>query len=151
MSAYIKNVGIGDLAPVFAELLKEGKAVKFTVVGNSMYPIFRDKIDSVVLEKAEKLKKYDIPFYKRENGEYILHRIVKSKDGIFSCAGDNEFEIEYPVYSHQVIGKVSGFYRRGRFISCKNIAYRCYAFLWVNFKILRPIAYLIIKLRRKMK
>ena len=151
MSERVKNVGIGHLAPVFAELIKEGKAVKFTVVGDSMYPMLRTKTDCVLLEKAEKLKKYDIPFYKRGNGEYILHRIVKVDGGVFSCAGDNETKIENPVYSHQVIGKVSGFYRNGKFISCKNILYRLYTFLWINFKFVRPVIFLIIKLRRKKK
>ena len=151
MAEHVKKVGISVLAPVFSELLEEGKTVKFTVVGNSMYPMLRSGVDSVVLEKKEKLKKYDIPFYKRENGEYILHRIVKEKDGAFFCAGDNELELEYPVHKSQIIGVVSGFYRKDRYISAKNFFYICYSFFWVNFKYLRFIFFGLNKIRRRIK
>lgn len=149
MSKHVKKVGMAHLAPLFSEVIESGKTVKFKVVGNSMYPMLRNEVDSVVLGSAEKLSKHDIPFYRRKNGEYILHRIVKAESGSFSCAGDNQLEIEHPVTKEQIIGKVVGFYRRDKYISCNNFIYRCYSFLWINFKFVRPVFFILRKLRRR--
>jgi hypothetical protein len=42
-------------------------------------------------------KKYDVIFYRRENGQYVLHRIIKIKKDGYVCRGDNQTAKEYPV------------------------------------------------------
>jgi len=88
-----------ELGPFIEESVKAGKKVKLTVTGDSMYPLFKSRVDTVVLDipKNKKPGKYDIVFYKRDNGRYILHRILKEKNGAFVIAGDNEVKKEYPV------------------------------------------------------
>lgn len=136
------------LAPLIIESLKGGSEVKLTVTGNSMYPLLRSRVDTVVLVKTNKLKKYDIPFYKRENGKYILHRIVKIKNNELYIAGDNETIIEYPVKKEQVIGVVSGFYRNGIYFSVKNPLYKIYSFVWCK---VIPNRYIILKFLIKLR
>ncbi|NLB80204.1 MAG: hypothetical protein GX800_00985 [Clostridiaceae bacterium] len=126
----IKNTSINDLYPVIAQLL-ENQDVKLIIKGNSMYPLLRSNVDSVVLTKKNKIKKYDVLFYKRENGEYIIHRLIGKKDNAFSMAGDFETELEYPIYEHQVIAVIRSFYRGKKHISCSNLLYKAYSFLWV--------------------
>ena len=48
-----------------------------TTVGYSMYPLLRDRRDNIVVRPCNgRLKKYDVPLYKRGD-EYVLHRIIK--------------------------------------------------------------------------
>ena len=139
---------MNELGPFIEESIKLGKKVKLTVTGDSMYPLFKSRIDTVVLAVDEKenkysdykkYKKYDIVFYKRDNGRYILHRILKEKNGSFVIAGDNETVKEYPVRKDQIIAKVTGFIRKNKFHSPDELFYRIYAFLWVNLFSLRPL------------
>ena len=127
----VKQVNMSVLSAVIIDSLNNNSDVNLTVTGNSMYPIFRGGVDSVLLTVKSNIKKYDIPLYKRENGDYILHRIVKIKDNCLYIVGDNQTNIEYPVYSHQVLAIVKGFYRKGKYISCDNVFYKLYSFFWV--------------------
>ncbi len=135
-----------ELGPFIEESIKTGKKVKLTVVGDSMYPLLKSRVDTVVLDipKNEEnlFGKYDIVFYKRDNGRYILHRILKKKNGDFVIAGDNEVVKEYPVRYDQIIAKVTGFVRKGKFHSADELFYKLYAFIWVNFF---PIRHIILK------
>lgn len=126
------------LAQLMQPTLDEGKSVKFTVVGNSMYPVFRNGADTVTLQKNDKVSKYDVIFYRRDNGEYVLHRIVgKGKDGWKLC-GDNQLLIEYPVKDENIIGTVTAFSRKGKTITADKLWYRVYSYIWVNLIPLRP-------------
>ena len=130
-------------------VLESGKSVKFTVVGNSMYPIFRSDVEKVTVVKAEKVKKSDVILYRREDGSYVLHRVVgKGKLG-FKLCGDNQTLIEYPVKRENVIAVMISFERNGREIGRNNIWYVLYSFFWCLSIRLRPplfkIAYKLLK------
>ena len=43
---------ITELAPLICQSLDEGRDVKLTVTGMSMYPMLRDQMDNVIIEKA---------------------------------------------------------------------------------------------------
>ena len=70
------NYSINDVMPLIEECLANGTDVRMKVSGISMTPILHNLKDSVVLTKADKVKKYDIVLHKRANGQYILHRII---------------------------------------------------------------------------
>ena len=91
--------------------LEAGKTVKFKPRGVSMLPMLRQDIDSVVLSPVpEKLKKYDLPLYQRDDGQFVLHRIVAVGE-TYTCVGDNQFELEPGVRRDQMIGIVTQYYR----------------------------------------
>ena len=50
---------IKELAPFIEEAIAQGKDVRLTVTGYSMYPLLRSGTDDVVLKKHDELKKYD--------------------------------------------------------------------------------------------
>ncbi len=142
---------INDLMPLIEDSLKCGQKVRMQVSGISMTPILHDVRDSVVLEKAEKVKKYDIVLHRRENGQYILHRIIKKKGNVLTIAGDFETEKEYPVYESQVIAKVTGFRRNGKDYKVTDFIIRLYSRLWVLiFPQRQNVLYLINVIRRKL-
>ena len=88
---YIVKVHMDDLVPIIKEHLAQGQSVTFSPKGISMLPMLRQGKDTVTLSPiVGKLKKYDLPLYQRQDGKYVLHRIVKVKDGFFTMAGDNQ-------------------------------------------------------------
>lgn len=120
-----------DVMPVIRERLAEGNSVRFMPRGISMLPMLRQGVDSVVLSAApDKLKKYDLPLYQRLDGKYILHRIVFVGDEYYGCIGDNQFRVEMGVARLQIIGIVTGFYRKDRYISTDNLMYQLYCRIW---------------------
>lgn len=133
-----KLTDMSALGPFISEEIRKEKKVNLTVTGDSMYPLFKSRIDTVVLDGTKNPKKYDIVFYRRENGSYILHRILKEKDGLYTIAGDNELKKEFPVKKDQIIAKVSEFTRKGKSHKTNELFYRVYGFIWVNFFSVRP-------------
>ena len=89
-----------------------------------MHPIITEKLSSggeVIFTSAGT----------RDSGQYVLHRIVKvNADGTYTLRGDHQLVNEEGVRPDQIIGLVKGFWRGGRYISCKNPWYRLYCRVW---------------------
>lgn len=136
-----------ELCPMIQELLAGGSTVQLTVTGISMRPMLMHRRDQVELTTVPvKLHRYDIPLYQRENGSFILHRIVKvEKDGTYTCAGDGQISLETGVRQEQVIAVVQSFTRKGKKISCQNKGYQLYARIWTALLPIRPILLQMIK------
>lgn len=139
--------------PIMLECLSAGKSFRFSPRGISMLPMLREGKDSVLLSPIpEKLSKYDIPLYRRENGKYVLHRIIKTENGIYTCIGDNQFSYETGVRHEQMIAVVSGFYRGEKFHSTDEAFYKIYCRFW---QISRPFRHFLRRgigfLRRHLK
>lgn len=123
-----------------------------TTSGISMRPMLISGKDSVVLEKPNRpLKKYDCVMYKRKNGKYVLHRIIKIKNGNYIICGDNLWRKEYDITDNEIIGLLTGFYKKEKYISVDNKWYKIYYHLRVFFRPLRFIKWLIIKVLSKIK
>lgn len=125
------------------EVLKEKGIYISTTVGSSMCPMLRSCRDTIIIRPVNgRLKKYDIPLYKRGKN-YILHRIVKVIPNGYVICGDNCLNKEYQVTDRQIIGVLNGFYRDNKEIDMNGIGYRLYCRLWVA---LYPIRYIIKRL-----
>ena len=108
-----------------------------TVTGWSMIPMLHNRRDSVVIEPVMgRQKKGDLILYRRENGRYVLHRILRVKKEGYICCGDNQFFTE-KVEENQLIAVVTRFTREGKSCSVDNAGYRRYVWWWVNFHWLR--------------
>lgn len=125
-----KEIPLKLLLPVIQERLAEGKSVRISPKGASMLPMLRPGKDSVVLSPLpDKLKKYDLPLYRRTDGQFVLHRIVRAGD-TYTCIGDNQFQLECDVQPGQMIALVTAFYRAGKRCSVKSPAYWLYCRCW---------------------
>ncbi len=135
-----RQVRLDDLMPLMKEQLSQGKSVTFFPRGVSMLPMLREGRDSVTLSPApKKLKKYDIPLYQRENGQYVLHRVVKVGD-TYTCIGDNQFVFEKGISHEQIIAVCTVFSRDGRRrISVKSPIWRFYAVFWHYTRLFRRV------------
>ena len=118
------------IVPFIEEQLEAGGKVKFMPYGISMLPMLRQGIDSVVLSPVpERLKKYDLPLYQRDDGKYILHRVVEAGES-YTCCGDNQFVLEHGLRHDQMIALVTGFTRGEKEHSVDELGYKLYCRVW---------------------
>lgn len=137
MDALWKNkkfIELDQFMPVIREKLELGGQVQLLASGNSMYPLLRHGRDTIILEHArgEECRKYDVILYQRENGQYVLHRIIGCKEDGFILRGDHQYVKEFSVRNDQVIGKMVAFKRKGKICDTDTFLYRIYVYYWVN-------------------
>lgn len=131
------EVQLKDLLPAIQQQLSAGKTVTFSPRGVSMLPMLRQGVDRVTLSKVQgKLKKYDLPLYRLDNGKFILHRIVGVGE-TYTCRGDNTYVDETGIRQDQLIAVVTGFTRGKKAWSMNAPAYRLYCHVWVSIYPLR--------------
>lgn len=104
-----------------------------TVKGTSMLPMLRQGIDTVALERVDSpsaLSPLDVILFQREDGSYVLHRIVRVEHGAnaFLVFGDNCESAEVVAYS-QVLGVMTKYYRGESERSLTSPTYRAYVTL----------------------
>ncbi len=135
---------LDSLVVSLKETLSLDKNFLMPVKGTSMLPFINDKM-KVVLEKPNNLKKNDIIFYQRTDGQYVLHRIYKIKNDAFVLLGDNQVNKEYPIYQSQVLAKVKRIkVDENKYKNLSGFKYNIYLLFW-NRLLLRRV---ILKLRR---
>lgn len=126
-----RNTTMQSLLPLMEEALAAGKSVSFSPMGTSMLPMLRQGIDTVTLSPLpERLQKYDLPLYRRDNGKFVLHRIVRVED-TYTCMGDNQVDPEPGLRHEQMIAVVTAFTRGDRVIPVSDPGYRLYCRVWV--------------------
>lgn len=118
--------------------------------GVSMWPMIRNGIDTVLIEPVDgRLRKYDIPLYKDNIGRYVIHRIIKVTDTGYVILGDGLHEKEFDITDKNIIGVVTGFFRKEKFIPCTSKGYMLYVKIWVGLVFIRkPLIFLVRKSRR---
>ena len=131
--------GLTELLPLMEECLAAGQSVKFSPRGVSMLPMIVQGRDSVTLSSPpDRLKKFDIPLYRRKDGSFVLHRVIKVSD-TYTCMGDNQFKAEKGIAQDQIIGVVTAFTRKGRTYVVSHGGYRLYCVLWHISRPLRRV------------
>jgi len=122
------KTSLENLSSIFLALLDENIDITLTVTGNSMNPLLTHKRDSVVLTSCNKfnLKRGDIPLYRRSNGQYVLHRIIKVNKNSYNLCGDNQYIIEKNLPKESIIAVVKAFERNGKLYSCNDFIYKIY-------------------------
>lgn len=123
-----KLVAMADLYPVIEETLAAGGCISLTSTGVSMLPMLGDRRDTVILEPVtSSLHVNDVVLYRRNSGQFVLHRIVaKEPDGDYVLCGDNQFILEHHISRRQIIGKLQSFTHKGRNIFCDSPIYKIY-------------------------
>ena len=127
----------------FEEVLSKTGKLVYSNKGVSMMPLIRQGRDLIIIEPAPKgrLNRYDAPLFKRDNGEYVLHRVLKvKKDGYIMC-GDHQWVKEY-VSDDQIIGVLTAVVRDGKEISVNSKLYKLYVHIWCD---LYPLRVMILK------
>ena len=109
------------------EVIKEQGMLVCTTAGTSMYPMLRNRRDTIIIKPYEgRLKKYDVPLYKC-GSRYILHRIVEDRPDSYVICGDNCERKEYGITDEQILGVLTGFYRGSKLVNMDSLQYKLYA------------------------
>lgn len=145
----VNQVRLADMWPFMKEQLDLGKTVRFAPRGTSMLPMLRQGIDTVVLKQApDRLKKYDLPLYMRENGQFVLHRVVEVRKESYTMCGDNQCMREFCVKPENILAIAVGFYRGEEYVSCDDPNYIKYCKSQV---IKQRINYFVVRLKQIVK
>lgn len=130
---------LSDYEELIREVLASGGEFRLYPHGTSMLPLLRQGVDSVALKAMERPpRKYDILFYQRRDGSYVLHRVKEvTPDGCILW-GDHQFVLEYGVHDDQIIGYAARVFRGERELDCHSLTYRAYLRLW-QFKAIRSL------------
>ncbi len=136
-----KRVKTSDFFAVVLEALDSGSRVAFTPRGRSMTPTLRDARDVVYLTRATNPTRYDVVLYRRDSGQYVLHRIVGvASDGTFVLCGDGQTALERGIRREQILAKVAAFKRGALDVDCETSrSFRLYSRFWVASRSLRAL------------
>ncbi len=117
-----------------------------TTSGVSMYPMLRDRRDTIVVTRCEeRLKKYDVALFKRGE-QYVFHRVIKVLDDRYLIRGDNCIAYDV-VKDSDVLGRLTRFYRAEKEKSIEGLGYRLYSRVIV---VLHPFVSLKLKIKGRL-
>ena len=127
----------------FEKILEKDGRLVYSSHGVSMRPLIREGRDLLIVERPQgRLKKYDVPLYRRGEGQYVLHRILKVREHDYVICGDNLWVKETGITDEQIIGVLTAVIRDGKELSVNDWRYRLYVHLWCD---LFPLRALIIR------
>ena len=148
----MKTIDTKAYLDAVCEIAASGNPVSVIVSGSSMAPFLASNRDYVFLEApARPLKKGDIVLFRRENGNYILHRIKKITPDSCYLLGDRQTELEGPVPISSVCCLVTSAKRKGKTITNKNFSWKFYEKVWINLIFLRPAIFAFLRFFRKKR
>lgn len=149
-----KKVHFEELFPIIEETVAHGNEFSFCAFGSSMLPYIRNGKDLVTLGPVKnKLKRNDIIFYRREHGQFVLHRIVKVRqDQTYDLCGDNQFRIEKGIKAPQIIAVLVHLERDGKEIRLDSLISRLWCFfLPLRRFLLHVKSAILIRIKRIQK
>ncbi|MCQ2267548.1 MAG: S24/S26 family peptidase [Bacteroidaceae bacterium] len=131
------------------DLVNQGKEVRLIISGSSMTPFLVHERDSILFSKPDSpLKRGDMVFYQRENGQFVMHRILHVKPEGLYIIGDAQVEIEGPVNPSCVFARITKINRKGKWIGPGQFWWWFFQHIWLSIIPLRPY---IIKLLSLIK
>ena len=135
------NVSMASITPLMQEILAAGGTVEITTTGNSMRPMLLHRVSKVRLASPRLLHPGDIPLYCRDNGTYVLHRVIAREGEGYTLCGDNQWHPEPGIRPDQIVAVVTDFCRRRRWVSCRSFGYRLYWRFWITIRPLRRLVF----------
>lgn len=147
-SENIKTISLEELFPIIKEQLESGGTVRLPITGTSMLPLLVWGRDFVDIVKTDCYKKGDIIFYRRDDGRFVLHRIVGKKEHSYILCGDNQWVKEYGIEDRHIIAVVNAIERKGKRFNISKLSYRIYSKIWIS---VLPFRKYILIISRKIK
>ena len=112
----------------FEEEIQRKGYLLYRVEGDSMMPLIRQDKDLVLISGKPdgRLKKYDVPLYKRDSGQYVLHRVLRVRENDYVLCGDNRWQRETDISDRHIIGVLTAVIRNGKKLPTNARRYRLY-------------------------
>lgn len=120
------------------ELTEEGREVGIMIAGNSMSPFLVHQRDNIVFKKPDReLRRGDIVFYERANGQFVCHRICRIRPDGFYLVGDAQIQVEGPIRREQIFGLITGVMRKGKWLAPGDFWWEFFEKVWIRIIPLR--------------
>lgn len=130
-------VDIQTYIPMLQSVMEEGKTVPLTITGSSMTPFLCPGRDRVFLRKAEgPLKRGDMAFFRRPNGQYVFHRVWRIRDSQYYFLGDAQTQVEGPVPREAIFAVAVQAERKGVLQTPDRFWWKFFRDVW---PLLRPV------------
>lgn len=133
-----------DLYHEIITTLNSGSSFKFTPSGNSMYPLLCDGENEVEIKSVSNVKVGDVVFVKTDSDLFLLHRVDEIKENGFILRGDNMLKREGIFTEKNLIGKMVGYTKNGKYISMDSKTQKRY------LKYTLPTHRLKLRIKRKL-
>lgn len=143
-----KKISLEEIYPVIKETLLSGGTVELPITGTSMFPLLKAGRDTVIIKTDNAYSIGDIIFYRRDDGHFVLHRIVGTDENGFILCGDNQTQLEKNITDRHIIAKVTQIRRDGKIIKPEDPKYSKYVDFWIKAL---PYRRLPLTVMRKIK
>ena len=144
MNTEIK-VRLDSIYDVMEEMLSLGKEVTFTTNGDSMLPLLLSG-ESVTLKRFPKYKKGDVVLFRKKDGGFVLHRIIKTNGNVVFTQGDALLGRDEPFDKDAIIGKAIEFLKKDKTVKIQSFSYLLYKFIYMS-----NIGRALRKIKRKLR
>ncbi len=125
------KISTREYVSALRELTEQGSEVSMSVLGTSMEPFLVHQRDEIYFRRPDRpLKKGDMVFYQRKNGQFVMHRIYKIREDGCYMAGDHQTRPEGPVKEEQIFALVTGVRRDGKWLTEKDPVWKFYRTFW---------------------
>lgn len=106
-----EQIELALLMPTISEVIAAGGSFRLYPRGTSMQPMLVEGEDSVELTAAEPYRVGDVLLYRRENGQFVLHRLIGTVGDTLVFCGDNQNAPEFGIPRRAVLAKLGGYYK----------------------------------------
>ena len=125
------------LMPKLLALLEDTDAVPLVISGSSMTPFLVHRRDTVYLSRVQRpLKRGDMILFRRDCGDYILHRILRAENGRYILIGDAQNWVE-PVREDQILALVTAVRRKEKLLKEGDFCWMFFEKIWLRMIHLR--------------
>ena len=125
-------IKMDDLYPLMIDAFNNNMTFTFPVKGTSMRPLLKTN-DVVTINKDNNYKVGDVILYKRDNGQFVFHRIrrINKKNNTFILVGDHQRKVEKDIRFDQIIAKMISYKKENKKEdnNLKSFRYRLYKLL----------------------
>lgn len=129
--------------------LEEGAGeLPVPVAGFSMAPFLSDG-DTVILSLPGKIRRGDIVLYLRCGERYVLHRVKRVKNGIYTMIGDAQSVYENGITDGDIKAVAVGAIHRGKKCLPGSFRWRFYGTVWLALVPFRRLAFRVHGILKK--
>lgn len=131
-------VDTNEYVSVLREIAESGKVVSLRIFGGSMTPFLAHGRDYIYFTKPDReLRRGDMVFYQRQNGQYVMHRIYKKKADGYYIVGDAQAEIEGPIAESQIFARIVKVKQKDRLLQPGDFWWEFFEHVWIRIVPLR--------------
>ena len=140
MTHNLKVVSPDELMEPLLSLLEETTAVPLVISGGSMTPFLVHRRDTVYLSKVDRqLRRGDMVLYQRDNGRYVLHRVLQVDGGVYTMIGDAQIQSEPNIRRDQVRAVVTAVLRKDKLLKKGSFWWDFFEKVWIRLVPIRPL------------